>query len=432
MAGSRARWWPQTLFARILSILIAGLVLSHVLTISLVLYERFSASGEMMLTYLESDVASSVALLDRLPAAERPAWLPRLSRRYYHFSLEPGMGGPGPEGTAKKVGDSIKEAIGQTFPVEVFMVGEGRLQAQLRLSDGNPLTIHLKPSSGMPLSPWLPVLLSAQLAVLMLCSWGAVRLATRPLAQLAQAADLLGPDLKASPLPETGPTEVAHAASAFNAMQARIAADVAERMQILAAVSHDLQTPITRMRLRADLMDDEQQRDKMQRDLLEMEALVREGVSFARTSQAGVEPQVKVELDALLESLTADYTDAGQAVTLDGRSEASIATRPRALRRVLCNLIDNALKFAGAAEIEVRRSGEGKIAIAVLDRGPGIPPEEMEAVFQPFYRVETSRSRETGGTGLGLAIARQLAQALGASLTLSAREGGGLAVLLTL
>jgi signal transduction histidine kinase len=258
------------------------------------------------------------------------------------------------------------------------------------------------------------------------CCWFAVRLATRPLEQLARAADDLGPDLQSPPLPVSGPTEVARAASAFNAMQARIAANVAERMQILAAVSHDLQTPITRMRLRTDLMDDSPERDKLQRDLLEMETLVREGVSFARTLHNTVEASCKVDLDALLASITADYADAGRPVALSGASGGPILTKPRALRRVLCNLIDNALKFAGQADIEVRRNAAGGIEIAVLDRGPGIPGTELEAVFQPFYRLETSRNRDTGGTGLGLAIARQLAQALGGSLSLAAREGGGL------
>jgi signal transduction histidine kinase len=427
------RWWPQTLFARIALILFAGLVLSQLMSFSTVLYERYQASGTMMLNYLERDVASSVALLDRLPAAERPAWLARLARRYYGFSLERSQGGPGPEsGLSQNIAASIEKAIGTKYPVKASMVGDGVLQAELQLSDGNPLTITLRPTRGLPLSPWLPALLAAQLGLLALCGSIAVRLATRPLEQLAQAADNMGPDLQAAPLSVSGPTEVARAAAAFNAMQARIAANMAERMQILAAVSHDLQTPITRMRLRTDLMDDGVQRDRMQHDLLEMETLVREGVSYARTLHAAVEPSCKVDLDALLASITADYADAGRPVTLSGASSASIMTRPRTLRRVLCNLVDNALKFAGQAAILVQRDADGAIGIAVQDRGPGIPAEELEAVFQPFYRVETSRNRETGGTGLGLAIARQLAQALGAGLALSGRDGGGLEARLTL
>ena len=423
------RWWPQSLATRIALILVTGLILSNALTFGAILYERYQAATDMMMIYLERDVASSVALLDRLPATERPEWLPRLERRYYDFSLAAApqrATGPAPEGLSERLAVSIEKAIGKRYPVKAFMAGKGQVEAQVRLTDGTVLTIALRATPGMPISPWLPVQLGGQLLVMAACSWFAVRLATRPLEQLARAADDLGPDLQSPPLAVSGPTEVARAAAAFNAMQARIAANVAERMQILAAVSHDLQTPITRMRLRTDLMDDSPERDKLLRDLLEMETLVREGVSFARTLHNAVEANCKVDLDALLASITADYADAGKPVTLSGECGAPILTKPRALRRVLCNLIDNALKFAGQADIELRRKPDGGIEIAVLDRGPGIPVTEMEAVFQPFYRLETSRNRDTGGTGLGLAIARQLAQALGASLSLAAREGGGL------
>jgi signal transduction histidine kinase len=423
------RWWPQSLATRIALILVTGLILSNALTFGAILYERYQVATDMMMGNLERDVASSVALLDRLPAAERSEWLPRLARRYYDFSLEAvplRTSGPAPEGLSERLAESIEKAIGTRYPVKAFMAGKGKVEAQVRLSDATVLTIALRPTPGMPISPWLPLQLCGQLLVMAACCWFAVRLATRPLEQLARAADDLGPDLQSPPLPVTGPTEVARAATAFNAMQARIAANVAERMQILAAVSHDLQTPITRMRLRTDLMDDGPERDKLQRDLLEMETLVREGVSFARTLHNAVEETCKVDLDALLASITADYADAGKPVTLSGACGEPILTKPRALRRVLCNLIDNALKFAGQADIELRRKPDGGFEIAVLDRGPGIPATELEAVFQPFYRLETSRNRDTGGTGLGLAIARQLAQALGATLSLATREGGGL------
>jgi signal transduction histidine kinase len=424
-----ARWWPQSLASRIALILVTGLILSNALTFGAILHERYQAATDMMVGYLERDVASSVALLDRLPAAERPDWLPRLARRYYDFKLEATplrSSGPAPEGLSERLAESIEKAIGTRYPVKAFMAGKGKVEAQVRLSDATVLTITLRPTPGMPISAWLPLQLAGQLLVMAACCWFAVRLSTRPLEQLARAADNLGPDLQSPPLPVSGPTEVARAATAFNAMQARIAANVAERMQILAAVSHDLQTPITRMRLRTDLMDDGPERDRLQRDLLEMETLVREGVSFARTLHNAVEEDCKVNLDALLASITADYADAGKPVTLSGQCGVPILTKPRALRRVLCNLIDNALKFGGQADIELQRKPDGGFEIAVLDRGPGIPASELEAVFQPFYRLETSRNRDTGGTGLGLAIARQLAQALGASLSLTARKGGGL------
>jgi len=269
--------------------------------------------------------------------------------------------------------------------------------------------------------------MAAQLAVLAVCCWFAVRIATRPLHELARVAEALGPDLKAERLEEDGPSEVARAARAFNAMQQRISAHVAERMQILAAISHDLQTPITRMRLRVDQMDDEAQASKLAQDLHEMEQLVKEGVAYARTLHGTGEAPRRVDLDALLDSLVCDYEDAGSPVTFERRLNVAIVTRVQALRRIVGNLVDNALKYGSTAAIEVSASPQDKtVTISVLDSGPGIPEEALEKVFEPFYRLETSRNRGTGGTGLGLAISRQLAVAMGAQLTLRNRPEGGL------
>jgi len=259
-----------------------------------------------------------------------------------------------------------------------------------------------------------------------------VRLATGPLKRLANAADTLGPDLKAERLPESGPEEVARAAKAFNAMQDRVSTYMTQRMQILAAITHDLQTPITRMRLRVDVMDDEAAGAKLQQDLKEMESLVKEGVTYARTLHGTNEAPRRIDPDSLFESIVDDYLDAGQSVTLRGNISGALMAPPQALKRVVGNLVDNAIKYSGAAEIEVATRDDGRAVIAVLDRGPGIPDESLEAVFEPFVRLEGSRNRQTGGTGLGLAIARQLTLAMDASLTLHHRDGGGLEARLVL
>jgi signal transduction histidine kinase len=222
-----------------------------------------------------------------------------------------------------------------------------------------------------------------------------------------------------------------HAARAFNAMQRRIAGYMAERVEILASISHDLQTPITRMRLRTDLMDDERDREKFRQDLDAMLALVREGVAYARTLHGASEPPARIDIDALLEAMLGDYEDAGQPLQLEGRVGEAIVTRPHALRRILTNLIDNALKFGSDTRVQVSRNAD-RLVVAVVDNGPGIPPDQLEAVLQPFYRVESSRNRSTGGTGLGLAIAHQLSMAIGAALELRNRSEGGLEARLTL
>lgn len=427
--------WPRTLFARLALILCVGLVMAQTLSFWLTMTERDQAVTDMMMGNIEHDVSTAVVLLDRLPAGERASWLPRLARPNYTFMLGAGSVGAPPDAKlSARVAESISNGIGATYQLTANVVPGERehFQVHLRLSDGHPLTIDVRPMARLPLSRWLPLVLLLQLIVLACCCWLAVRLATRPLHDLAQAADTLGPDLKAARLAEDGPSEVARAAKAFNAMQDRIAIYMAERIQILAAISHDLQTPITRMRLRVDTMDEDTHSAKLQQDLQEMENLVREGVAYARTLHGNAEAARRIDPDALFDSMVLDYTDAGDVVSLQGRIGRSLVTRPQALRRILTNLIDNALKYAGAAELTVSARPGGEVAIAVLDRGPGIPPDALEAVFEPFYRVEASRNRNTGGTGLGLAIVRQLTLGMNATLTLHNRTGGGLEARLVL
>ncbi|ALS61597.1 ATP-binding protein [Pandoraea norimbergensis] len=426
--------WPRSLFARLALILFVGLALAQVLSFWLTMTERNRVTNNMMSIYIESEVASSVALLDHLPAAERAQWLPRLARRSYQFELGQGVPGGHPDSElAAQVARVIDDAIGVSYPLTVNSVpgDPDRLQVHLRLTDGSPLTIDVLPMPTMPLSGWLPAVLVLQLLMIAACCWMAVRVATRPLNALAKAADTLGPDLRADRLSEEGPSEVARAARAFNAMQDRIGSYMTERMQILAAISHDLQTPITRMRLRVDTMDDQTSAVRLQQDLREMETLVKEGVTYARTLHGASEAPCKVDLDALLESLVYDYVDAGEPVTLTGQIGRPMVTRPQALRRIVGNLVDNALKYGGDAQMDVSTHAQG-VDIVIRDKGPGIPDEMLEAVFAPFVRIETSRNRSTGGTGLGLAIARQLAQAMDATLTLRNREGGGLEARLSL
>ncbi|EJM63793.1 signal transduction histidine kinase [Pseudomonas sp. GM50] len=420
--------WPRTLASRLSLIFLIGLILAQALSFGAQYYERYESAKNTMLGNLETDVSTSLAILDRLPADERPNWLQRLERANYGYLLNEGS--PGTPMAASDVpiaAISIQDAIGHDYPLTFTDIPgpKKHFQAHLKLKDGSPVTIDVRPSM-VPLSPWLPAVLLGQLALMITCTWLAVRVAIRPLTRLAQAVETLDPNTHAVHLDEKGPTEVAYAARAFNAMQARIAAYLKERMQLLAAISHDLQTPITRMKLRAEFMDDSSEKDKLWNDLGEMEHLVREGVAYARSIHGATEESRRTDLDSFLDSLVFDYQDMGKDVQLDGKSAAVINTRPHALRRVLVNLIDNALKFTGAAELWVETQADGGLSVKVMDRGPGIAEEQLAQVMEPFYRVENSRNRSTGGTGLGLAIAQQLAIAIGGSLKLSNREGGGL------
>jgi signal transduction histidine kinase len=423
------RFWPGSLRSRLFVILFAGLLVAYGLSFSILFLERYMSAKAVMLGTLETDVATSIAILDRLPANERPDWLERLSRGSYRFVLGPGDPGvPDLSARAKEIAGRIEEAAGHKFALRVESIpGQGpRLQAHLTLSDGSPLTLDVTPRGVMPIAEWLPYVLAVQMALIILCTWFAVRLATRPLAQLASAADALDPNRKGAPMSEAGPSEVAHAARAFNAMRERIAHYLEERVQILAAISHDLQTPITRMKLRAEMADESTEKDKLIRDLGEIERLVQDGIAYARSAHGNVEKVSRIDIASFIESMVYDYQDMGKAVAIVDAAEGIVQTKPHALRRILSNFIDNALKFAGSAEISVEKRGDA-IAITVMDRGPGIPDDQLDAAMQPFYRLEQSRNRETGGTGLGLAIAQQLATAIGGSIRLYNREGGGLA-----
>jgi signal transduction histidine kinase len=422
--------WPRTVFGRLVAILFAGLVAAQAFTVVLVFTERGQVMRGMMVSYLAADVASSVAMLDRLPPAERAHWLPRLQRANYRLSLDAGSAGSqATETTRSALGTQVAQSLSQALSQPVLAVdgsaAEGvALHLQLRLQDGTPVRVDLA-EPRLRISPWVVAVLAAQLALLGAVCAFAVRQATRPLARLADAATALLPGQPAAPLPETGPLEVAQASQAFNRMRERIDHHLDERAQMLAAISHDLQTPITRMRLRADLLADGSTRDKLQADLLQMQHLVEQGLAYARSAHAVQEREVPTDMVALLQSIVADYQDTAQPVHWLGGPPCTLATRPGALRRAVGNLIDNAIKFGGGAEVALAFEG-GHAAVQVMDRGPGIPAAERDKVVQPFYRIEGSRNPATGGSGLGLAIVQSLLQHCRAELLLAPREGGGL------
>lgn len=427
-ARRRTRWLPRTLGARLALILATGLLLAHALSFALLFYERADATRSMMLTSLEQDIPLSVALLEHLPPAERTQWVSRLERRTYRYLLRPAQQGtPLASDRARQVTRLIDDALGHRYALRPRAVSASpeRYEVELTLADGQPLTIEVTPSL-MPIARWLPWVLTAQVVLLLACAWLAVRLAIRPLARLAAAAERMDPAGTGDPLPQDGPLEVTKAAQALNVLQSRVAAHVSERMQILAAISHDLQTPITRMRLRVESMDESLVQSRLLEDVDQVSQLVREGVNYARSANVTMGPAMRLDVQAFLDSVVGDYQDVGKAVQSIEGDSASLQTHPQVLRRVVQNLIDNALAYAGSAEVRLRVDAQGHVCIDVLDRGPGIPEDQLEAVLQPFRRLEPSRGRSSGGTGLGLAIAQQLTSALGGHLRLANREGGGL------
>lgn len=279
-------------------------------------------------------------------------------------------------------------------------------------------------SSGAALS--LALLAAAVIALSLIV----VRRITRPIAALAGAARRLGTDVAAPPLAETGPIEVRTAARAFNDMQERLKRFVEDRTRMLAAISHDLRTPITALKLRLEFVEDSGERAKMLATLSEMEAMIAATLSFAR-DDAAKEERRAVDLAALLRSLCDDLADQGLDVALEAPARLAYACRPLALKRAVANLIDNALKYGARARVRLEEAGGGA-RITIDDSGPGIEEGRLEEVFRPFFRLEGSRSRETGGVGLGLSVARTIVHAHGGELRLANRPEGGLRATLTL
>ncbi|WP_235839924.1 ATP-binding protein [Derxia lacustris] len=296
--------------------------------------------------------------------------------------------------------------------------------------------------------PGLLLDIGVRAAAVALGAWIGARWLTAPIRRLAQAAGELGADLDSAPLADdTGPAEAREAARGFNAMQARLREQRDERRRFVAAVSHDLRTPLTRLRLRSEALADAAERERFRRDIAEMDAMIGATLDHLR-GDARPEAFAPLDLAALLAALADDEADCGRAVRLAGaESDAAAVARaaadssaprylvhaqPVALRRCVANLVENALRYGGCARLGLTRDAAGAVVVEVADDGPGIAPERIEAMFEPFVRGEASRNRGTGGVGLGLAIARDIARRHGGTLLLRNAPAGGLVATLAL
>lgn len=283
---------------------------------------------------------------------------------------------------------------------------------------------HRPPPWSGPIVP-----LIFQLITLVVAAWYGAKALSRPVRRLSEAAERLSENLDNPPLEITGPTEARQAALAFNLMQDRIREQMQQRARLLAAVSHDLRTPLSRLKLRVEQIDEPRLHDQMTQDLDDMIGMLDATLTYLNEHRKGEAVQ-QLDLQALIESLTENAQDNGDDVQCEGACQP-IGTQPMALRSSLHNLIDNALRYAGSARI-VLEDGLERVRISVIDHGPGIAPELHEAVFEPFYRLEGSRNRNSGGVGMGMTIAREAARRMGAELYLAQTPGGGLTAILEL
>ena len=299
------------------------------------------------------------------------------------------------------------------------------LQVAVPLAGGQWLSFATAlPEGGATFSRQFLLSMTMMAIVIFAVSFWAVRRVTAPLAAVSVAAERLGNDLNAPQMPETGTIETRQAARAFNTMQARLRGLIGNRTRMLAAISHDLRTPLTLLRLRAENVDNRQERDKMLATIAEMDAMV--GVTLQLTrDEAATELLRPTDIAALVQSTVDDMADAGMPVDMQPVEPIVYDCRSDALKRAIRNLIDNAVKYGQAARVTIEATPKA-IEITIDDDGPGIPEQELSRVFDPFYRLEQSRSRESGGVGLGLAIAQSIVQAQRGELFLCNRPAGGL------
>lgn len=464
------RLLPQSLFGQTLLLLLAGLAVSHLIGSWIYSLDRESAVRAVGGLATAQRIANAARLVEEVPADWRRRLVAGLSDQSLQVSLSarPPIAAdcdPGPVAEAiraylvqqLRLGPSRQPIVlaSETFGPPFGWGGRwhhrereeredrehGRmmrradrpldLQVAVPLADGQWLSFATDlPTANAGFSrQYLISMLVMSLLVVAISIWAARRL-TAPLRTIAGAAQQLGRDVTAAPLPETGTVEMRQAAQAFNDMQARLRALIENRTRLLAALSHDLRTPLTLLRLRAENVENAEEREKMLATVADMDAMIGATLSFAR-EDAAAEPKKSTDIAALVQSLADDMAGAGLDVAMSPAEPVLLTCQPMALKRALTNLIDNAIKYGRQARLALQTTPHA-VEIAIDDEGPGIPEAELARVFQPFYRIEGSRSRETGGVGLGLAIAQAIVAAQGGTLTLRNRAPRGLRATLTL
>ncbi|GLK82440.1 ATP-binding protein [Ancylobacter defluvii] len=470
------RLWSRSLTARFVALLLLALAFSQGVSFLLSMDERGQALNKAAKTEFLSRSASVAQLLESTPPALRADILRASGTSYTRFWVTPGF-----PADAAAWREDARHRLAEPLPTVANLAapGGGKMTAVeampaveagaapasapdrpswvempayawplsrpakfLLLDDANGMGLTVRLQDGSWLcsafgkkivnSIWSSQsLLSLGVTALVLSISAAfiARWMTRPMRRLAVAAEALGRGESVEPLPEKGPDDIRQAAVAFNLMQARLQRFVEDRTRMLAAIGHDLRTPITSLRLRAEFVADDETRDKMLSTIDELRAMTEATLAFSR-EQAAEEPTRNVDLTALVESMCDDLVELGQEVSFAEAPRIGYRCRADALRRAVRNLVENAVRYGERARVAVH-SRPAAIEIVVEDDGPGIPADIMERVFAPFFRLESSRNRETGGIGLGLSIARNVVRHHGGDVTLT-NTGTGLRAVISL
>lgn len=445
------RFMPRSLAGQTIALVLLTLVIAFVSGFVILAEERHSAIRAEARLQLAGNIELAHRLLAATPPAARDGVLQACRYRYLTFRLAKYPAVVRQNGAGKWFRDRLGKAL--ALPANALLVSGDDAQpwymprwwhdhatserligsprdrrsftVSVALPDGEWLNVDFDRRWGRQGWAWAPVavLLTAMIASIGFCAF-LVRRITRPLARLTQTAKRFVHSEAGPPVPETGPEEIRQAAGAFNRMSDRLTRYVEDRTRLLAAMAHDLRTPLTTLRLRAELIDDMELRDKFNETLDEMQAMTEASLDFARES-ATREDTRAVELNALVASLCDDLRDAGAAVGFKGSAATPYPCRPVALKRAVTNLVKNAVEHGGGARVGLERTADG-VRITVEDDGPGIPPDALARVFEPFDRVDGARGSESGGMRLGLAIAKSIARSHGGDVILENRPQGGL------
>lgn len=441
------RIWPRTLAAQLVLITGTAVIVSNLAVAVWFTTTEASMSENAFIERVLDRAASTATLLSGIPAREREAAVLALSSGAWRFRLGYGKPAPVPM-TDREARDAARvRAIlpaSRARQAVYVTVRRGQVPAVLpneQAHVGPVIEVILPVVRNSYLvstfyrpepEPWhSEVIVASIVAILMTSAAAAVmaRRVARPLSQLAASATEAARGGSASRVPEDGPDDVRRAARAFNAMTDQVRRTLQSQRQLLSAVGHDLRTPITAMRINSEFIEDEDLRERIQKNLEELQELTEAVLSAARG--AGGEPMRKIDLAALIDSLCTDLDELGTPVSWEARGAAPVNCRPNEIRRAVRNLIENAVAYGNKAAVRLD-AANGRYEVIVEDEGPGIPEADRQRVFEPFVRLEASRSTETGGSGLGLTLVKAIAEGHGGTIALENKQDRGLRARLSL
>jgi signal transduction histidine kinase len=414
---------------------IAALVVVSIIAMHLILTATFffhrPDQPDPSVDRRHSQLAAAVQMLGVAPAAERPRLLTDITRAFPQLGIESAAPGPAPTAGETDGVDlrSLRRRLGGSYRI-VSLTHEGDIRkVGIALPDGTMVSANVLPDPRQRpfwIGTWIVPLLFAVIIVTLLGLWAA-RALTAPLSSFAKAAENFSLNGAAAPLPERGPEEIRSVAKALNRMRERITTLIDDRTKMLAAISHDLRTPITRMRLRSEFIEDDTHRSRMLDDLNQMRSMLESVLSFLRNDRR-LESMTLADIASTLQQVTDQFTDMGRKVIYDGPEHAMATVRPEDLNRSITNLVENAVRFGAEVTIRLRMSRD-IATIEIEDDGPGITDARKEGMLEPFVRGDDARNMdEAAGFGLGLSIARTIALAHGGELSLNDRQPHGLIV----